>query len=187
MRSFGVKYDQEHFNRLESVYVKKIEQMYLAAQREAVRIAQSLGESYDPNTAFEFSKYPQTKARVDKLFKGVETNMFTTINRATKAEWLAAAEKNDELVKRILKSTSFKREQVEHLFNRNLESLAAFQRRKEGGLKLSDRVWKYTNQFKGEIEMGLDVGLSDGRSAAAMSRDLRQYLQNPDMLFVSVS
>jgi len=190
MRSLGVKYDQEHFNRLESVYVKKVEQMYLAAQREAVRIAASLGQSYDPTSAFEFSKYPQTKARVDKLFKSVETNLFTTINRATKKEWLAAAEKNDELVRRVVKGTAGSQLSgesqewlIRRLSNRNLESLAAFQRRKEGGLKLSDRVWKYTNQFKGEIEMGLDVGLSDGRSAAAMSRDLRQYLQNPDMLY----
>ncbi len=33
--------------------------------------------------------------------------------------------------------------------------------------------------------MGLDVGLRNGLSAAAMTRDLRQYLQHPDREFDS--
>ena len=37
--------------------------------------------------------------------------------------------------------------------------------------------------FRNDIEMGLDVGLRNGLSADEMSRDLRQYLQHPDMLF----
>jgi hypothetical protein len=183
MKAFEIKYDQDHYRRLEEVYVRKIEQLYLGATREAVKIAESLGTSYNLDSVFEFDKYPQTKARVDRLFKSVENNILMTVNKATEKEWYAAAEKNDALVNRILKSTSFKKEQLEHLYNRNLQSLAAFQRRKEGGLNLSQRVWKYSNQLKGEIELGLDVGLSEGKSAAAMSRDLRQYLLNPDMLF----
>ena len=31
--------------------------------------------------------------------------------------------------------------------------------------------------------MGLDLGIRSGKSAAAMTRDLRQYLQHPDKLF----
>ena len=51
------------------------------------------------------------------------------------------------------------------------------------GLNLSDRVWQYTDQFKDEIEMALDLGIKEGKSAVAMSMDVRQYLQNPNMLF----
>lgn len=43
--------------------------------------------------------------------------------------------------------------------------------------------WKYTGQFRDEIELGLDVGIRQGRSADEMSRDLRGYLQQPDKLF----
>lgn len=184
MRSFGLKYDQEHYNRLESVYVKKIEQLYLSAIRESIIIAQSLGFLYDKNKPFSFSDYPQIKYRVDKLFDSLNLSLTRTLYENTENEWFASVEKNDDLVNRVLKSTQFKREQVEHLYNRNIESLAAFQNRKiDGKFTLSDKVWKYTNQFKGEIEMGLDVGLSDGRSAAELSRDLRQYLKQPDKLF----
>lgn len=183
MAAFEVKYDQEHFKRLEQIYVRKIEQLYLSANREAISIAKSLGVSYNPDKPFAFEDYPQTKGRVDKLFQSFEKRMVNTVNRATKEEWLASVEKNDELVNRIIKNSKLKREELQHLYNRNLQSLAAFQKRKVLGMNLSDRVWKYSNQYKGQIEMGLDVGLSDGRSAAAISRDLREYLQNPDKLF----
>ena len=62
-------------------------------------------------------------------------------------------------------------------------SLKAFLARKTQGLGLSDRVWRYTEAFKNEIELGLDLGIRSGKSAAAMTRDLRQYLQHPDKLF----
>ena len=48
---------------------------------------------------------------------------------------------------------------------------------------MSENVWKYATQFKDEIEMGLDVGIRDGLDAASMARQLKQYLQFPDMLF----
>lgn len=31
--------------------------------------------------------------------------------------------------------------------------------------------------------MGLDLGIRSGKSAATMTRDLRQYLRHPDKLF----
>ena len=44
-------------------------------------------------------------------------------------------------------------------------------------------MWKYTEQFKEEIELGLDVGIRNGLSADDMSQELRQYLEYPDKLF----
>ena len=50
-------------------------------------------------------------------------------------------------------------------------------------MRLSDRVWRLTNQFKGELEMALELGLGDGKSAADLSRDVRSYLNEPHKLF----
>ncbi len=50
-------------------------------------------------------------------------------------------------------------------------------------MNLSDRVWKLTDQFKSEMELALELGLGDGKSAAALSRDVRQYLNEPHRLF----
>ncbi len=40
-----------------------------------------------------------------------------------------------------------------------------------------------TNQYKKEIELGLDLGIGDGKSGAALARELEQYLREPDRLF----
>ncbi|MBD5068240.1 MAG: hypothetical protein HDT51_02695 [Alistipes sp.] len=65
----------------------------------------------------------------------------------------------------------------------NLEALAAFQNRKIYGHTLSDRVWDYTKQFEEQVELSLSVGISEGRSAAQISRDVRHHLKEPDKLF----
>ena len=65
----------------------------------------------------------------------------------------------------------------------NENAREAFLKRKTGGLNLSDRVWRYSQEFKTEIEMGIDLGIRDGKSAQQMARDLKQYLQHPDKLF----
>ena len=73
--------------------------------------------------------------------------------------------------------------QYRRYFSTNDEAREAFIQRKTNGLNLSDRVWNYTNQFKEEIELGLDVSLRNGVSAEEMTKELRQYLKFPDKLF----
>ena len=51
------------------------------------------------------------------------------------------------------------------------------------GQTLSNRVWRLTDTLKEQIELTLDLGFREGRSAAAISKDLRMYLQEPDRLY----
>lgn len=69
------------------------------------------------------------------------------------------------------------------MMDKRLDALAAFQKRKVAGMTLSQRVFKYTEQFREQIEHALDVGLGEGRSAQQLSRDVRQNLQEPNLLF----
>lgn len=65
----------------------------------------------------------------------------------------------------------------------NLNALAAFQQRKIEGMNLSTRVWNLREQLRQELELALDLGLAEGKSATRLSRDVRRYLNNPDKLF----
>lgn len=65
----------------------------------------------------------------------------------------------------------------------NLGALEAFQRRTTYGHNLSERVWSIAKQFERHIELSLSIGISEGRSAADISRDVRVYLNEPDKLF----
>lgn len=59
--------------------------------------------------------------------------------------------------------------------------------KRDNGLNLSDRVWNYTQQTKSEFEVAvsqvLENGIGKGISAESLGRQVRQYLNNPDMMY----
>lgn len=177
------KYDVQHDRNL-SKYLKELDEIYTAACREAASIGLMAGE-LKPGTAFAFKDFPITHERLEKFLQKFNGRMETAIVNAVKSEWTLANNKNNELARRIFGDNVGKltEEQYYRYFSNNHKALEAFLQRKEAGLNLSDRVWKYTNQFKEEIEMGLDFGIRFGRSADELSRDLRKYLKEPQKLF----
>ncbi|MEI6752367.1 MAG: hypothetical protein WCK78_04295 [Paludibacter sp.] len=176
------KLDQEaaHFNRIDA-YAQKIEQLYLSAVQEAASISSSV--KLPDGKMFTFDGFPNAKSKVDKLISSLTQQMSYYINEATGKEWYEASANKKKLIEQFAATTELTKSQLESYNSRNLEALKAFQNRKTNGLGLSDRVWNYTNQFKGELEMGLDIGIGEGKSAAELSRDLRSYLNDPDKLF----
>lgn len=69
------------------------------------------------------------------------------------------------------------------LLSRNMEALIEMQNRMDNGMNLSSRVWHITDQTKTQLEFYLKSGLSVGRSAAGISQDIRNILEEPDRLF----
>lgn len=173
-------YQYEHLLRANQ-YSGRLTRIYDSYVEELTKLVAGL--KIDPNKPFSFSDYPQTKERLNKTLSKIADEVKIYIDLATREEWEESNLKNDELVDYLFAKTGISREQIEQFYNRNLEALEAFQSRKEGGLGLSDRVWKITEQYKGEVELGIDVALGEGRSAAQLSRDVRQYLKDPDNLF----
>jgi len=173
------KIDQEnaHFNRVEA-YAKRVERLYLLVIDEAAR----LNWKFDQSKPFSFDSTPTTKAQAEKLISTLNSGISNTISEASKQEWNTAKALKDEVAKKYLKGQFADADKLLRS-TRNAEALLAFQQRKTNGLNLSDRVWKYSNQFKGELEMALDIGIGEGRSAVELSRDIRSYLNDPEKLF----
>lgn len=172
--------ERAHFLRIER-YTRLVDEIYREAIKELTQLAKTA--KFDPNKPFTFSRYPQTHTAAKRIFAEVASSVTATILRGEREEWLQAVANNDKLVEQIFSSSRVGRKFLERLQDRNLEALKSFQSRKTQGMGLSDRVWRQTDQFRQEMELGIDVGLGDGRSASALSRDLRSYLQNPDKLF----
>ena len=177
------KYDLQHKRNL-SKYEEQIDALYKEAIREAVAISGTVGQ-IKPDTPFSFEDYPITRKRIESLMSGLKLSMEAVVLNGITAEWTLANNKNSELANRVFGKNVGKltEEQYRRYYSTNDAARQAFQQRKVGGLNLSDRVWRYTEQFKEEIEMGLDIGIRSGRSADEMSRDLRQYLRQPEKLF----
>lgn len=177
------KHDRQHLRNL-STYQLRIDRIYQDIIREAARLGASVGE-IKPDTAFSFDDYPTIRKRVEKLMSGLKSRLTVSIVNGIDAEWTLANNKNSELARRVFgdKADKLTEAQQRRYFSTNDSARQAFQQRKVNGLNLSERVWRYADQFKNEIEMGLDLGIRSGLSADEMSRDLRQYLRRPDMLF----
>lgn len=176
-------WDKQHTRNI-SRYVQQVNTLYQSLTQEAATIGTSISH-FNPNRPFSFSDYPQTKKHLDSLIIKLKEKTQTIIINGVESEWTLSNNKNNELSRRVFGSHIGKLSQAQYrkYFTSNDMARKAFLARKIVGLNLSDRVWKYTNQFKKEIEIALDIGIRDGLPANELARDLRQYLQYPDKLF----
>ena len=177
------KHDSQHW-RNQAAYERQVDAIYKAAVKEAAALGVSI-KDFDPDKLFSFSDYPTTRKKIEKLLSDLQSGITAVIVNGIRSEWTLANNKNDELARQVFGDNVGKltKEQERRYFSTNGAARDAFIKRKADGLGLSDRVWKYTEQFKEEIELGLDLGIRSGRSADELSRDLRSYLQHPDKLF----
>lgn len=176
-------FDAAHYARTER-YARQIDRLCDAAAKEYAELYAGMPLfAPDENKPFSFDDYPTTKAKAGRIAKGLAAKLEATITSGSKAEWLAATYKNDAFLGSILRTAKLTKEELSQYEDRNLEALKTFQQRKIDGLNLSQRVWKYTGDLRDAMELGIDVALGEGKSAQQLSRDLRQYLREPDKLF----
>ena len=173
-------FDAAHY-KTTAAYTRAVNALFDKATSDIAEVAHK--ENYNPDKPFDFDDYPKAKAQLQKVVKGLASQMQAVIETGSRRQWLFACRKNDEFIASIIDTTKLTKGRLQKMQDRNLDALQSFQARKVGGMSLADRVWKYTEQYKAQIELGLDVGLGEGRSAAQLSRDLRQNLQDPNRLF----
>lgn len=177
-------YDKTHLRNMAAIGTR-IDRIFKKATEEAAKIGVSIKAALPDDRIFSFADFPETKKQIERLLTALQQSMETTIVNGVRSAWTLSNNKNNALVSRILgdRVGDLSKEQYRRYFSTNGDALDAFLQRKEQGLNLSDRVWRYTTEFKREIELGLDLGIRTGESAAEMTRSLRQYLQHPDKLF----
>lgn len=176
-RQYDLAHLQAQYDR-----AKAIEAKYNEVIAEAQRIAESTGFN-DAEKEFRFEDYPSAQKRMDDLMSDMSDYLTTTIEEGDKDEWQRSTMKNDAMVDYITANTTLSAPQLSAWKQSNLMALAAFQQRKIEGMNLSKRVWNLTDQLRQELELALDLGLGEGKSAAALSRDVRRYLNEPNRLF----
>lgn len=182
------KYDKKHLSNL-SAYERQVDRLYQQVIAQAVTIGVSIPD-FKPDKLFSFNDYPAIRKRVEKLMSGLQSGLSAVILNGIKSEWELSNIKNDELVRDSIGKIWKGKRGAEHVvknskryFQHNEDARDAFVSRKVSGLNLSDRVWRYTDQFKAEIELGLDLGIRSGMSADDMTHELRDYLRHTDKLF----
>lgn len=175
-------YEQEHSRhlletqrRLERAYTDAIDRIYLYASNL------TLAEG----AVFSILDYPQLHAAMERELLALARTVEVTITNGIERSFEVSQRKLGATVNAAYYQNRSMPEVVSEIVNRPQgAAMEAFLNRKIKGLGLSDRVWRYANeQIKAEIEQNLFAGIAEGKSAAEMARDQKQYLRNNDALF----
>lgn len=177
------KANLEHKKRIEQ-YALLIQQVYDHVAKEAARHAVIAGASTE--TQFSFDDYPLTKEAIKKLQTQLMGEVSAIIMRGTSSEWKEANLVQDLVAKKVLTAftgTNRHGDEYSRYFETNPDALKAFQERKDGGMNLSTRVWRLTEDYKQELEDAITAAIAPGTSAASLAAKVKQYLKYPDKRF----
>lgn len=121
---------------------------------------------------------------VDRELLNLEAMLKANISAFQVDAWNRSNAKNDDFIRKYIEGMSINTVTKEGMFAHNLTALEALQKNVDAnGLKLSDRVWKITQQTKSQLEFYLDSGVAAGRNANGISSDIRQILDKPNKRF----
>lgn len=173
------QFDKEHLKRL------------LAQEHEIAALFYDLIRAIAPDLAnFKnagkkniWARNSQLEKRINKELDKFSKALQKTTENYTFQAWEQSNLKNDHLVNDFIKGISLSSAVKEKLFTPNLEAYNAFKEMSSHGLKLSERVWNITTETKTQLEIYLESGIAEGRSAAKISQDVRHLLKDPDKRF----
>jgi hypothetical protein len=175
-------YDDIHDANLDK-YAKQLRKHYLETIKAMSNIATGL--NLNANNEFYFRNNPEVSQEVNKLLKQLNSKVYGTTVEGINSEWDLAVEKNNELAQYVYGKTleDLPTQYRDKYFSNNAKARQNFVQRKIKGLKLSDRVWGNTKQFKTQLELALEAGIGKGKSAAAIATDITKDLNEPGKLF----
>lgn len=171
------------FSRTE-YYADNVRRLYATATDELLKLS-AMKASNGVSAVFSFSDSKRLSEQANAILRALYSGVYNEIKGGVIAEWENANKSCDALITSIFGKKVKENDHYARYFARNKESVDAFFKRKSeyGGLNLPQRVWKYVGDFKTEMEMALSVAMGEGKSAATISREVRKYLQRPDMMF----
>lgn len=129
--------------------------------------------------------YPALQRRIDAAIKRLKPQISTLLINSIKESWNTSNEKNG-LFLDVRTGKKLPPNTRRIFYDANLPALQTFIQRKEKGMNLSQRVWNLVDPFKFELEAGMMLGISEGKTAAAMATEMKKYLNEPDKLFRKV-
>lgn len=164
-------------------YAQRVKGLYDIAVGKLTALAAQI--PYDPDHEFSFSDNPRIADETTRIIRELYSQVYHQIKSGVEAEWELANLSCDALITSIFGTKIKETNLGAQWFARNQKAMDAFFARKsaDGGLNLSQKVWKYTGDLRTELENAISVSMGEGVSAATMSRRVRQYLREPDKLF----
>ena len=164
-------------------YAEKVRMLFAQTVNEILALNKTMPK-LDDGVMFSFDGESMKKQKeVEALLRRLHSAVTMAIREGVSLEWAEANAEADKLVKSVFGQAVLDSPEFTAWTQRNTAARDAFLARSEKGLNLSDRVWKSVRQLRDELEVAVTVSMGEGKSASAMSREVRQYLNDPDLMF----
>lgn len=177
------KQQKEQLNNLFAVYNKRLGRLY----SDYVKKLTSLGYGEDmleDDALFNFDNFPQLKARLNDIFNDYYQNSLLCYKSGI-TDGVALAYNHDEMV---IGGYSVLTDKAIRVARDTAAATFILNRLKtKNGLNLAQTVWNYCQQTKSEFEMAMSNTIADGikkgSSAEEIGKNIRKYLNDPDMMY----
>lgn len=164
-------------------YAERVRTLFAATVNEILALNKTMPE-LEEGEMFSFDAVSLKKQKeVERLLRQLHSVATMAIQSGIKLEWAQANAECDKLVQSCFGKKALETPEFTAWTQRNEAAMSAFIARSEKGLNLSQRVWKSCRQLRDEMEVAITVAVGDGTSAASMSRSVRKYLNDPDLMF----
>ena len=177
------KQKKEQLNQLFAAYNRRLGMLYSGYVKKLLALGYS-EDVLESDTLFNFDNFPVLKARLNEIFNDYfQNSMLCYKSGITSGVSLAYSHDNDALGQFSVLTDKA----LETARKTAVTTFIANRLNAKNGLNLAQSVWNYCQHTKAEFEMAMSNviadGLEKGTSAEEVGRRIRQYLNNPDMMY----
>lgn len=177
------KQKKEQLNQLFAAYNRRLGMLYSGYVKKLLALGYS-EDVLESDALFNFDNIPVLKARLNEIFNDYfQNSMLCYKSGITSGVSLAYSHDNDALGQFSVLTDKA----LETARKTAAATFIANRLNAKNGLNLAQSVWNYCQQTKAEFEMAMSNviadGLGKGTSAEEVGRRIRQYLNNPDMMY----
>lgn len=174
---------KEDLNKLFAEYNRRLGILYSGYVKKLLALGYS-EDVLENDALFNFDNFPVLKARLNEIFNDYfQNSMLCYKSGITSGVSLAYSHDNDALGQFSVLTDKA----LETARKTAAATFIANRLNAKNGLNLAQSVWNYCQQTKSEFEMAMSNviadGLEKGTSAEEVGRRIRQYLNNPDMMY----
>lgn len=175
--------DSKRVERTEN-YADEVQRQFSSTVNKLLKLFKSCPE-LEQGQMFSWDAMPKKiRQQAEELLKELNADVQLAIKKDIEVEWNKAAEVTEKIIKAsTTKETATNLLAMSAIAEQNAKAMNQFIKRSDSGMNLSDRVWKACQQLRDEMEVAITVGIGEGESAASMSRRVRKYLNDPDLMF----
>lgn len=177
------KQKKEQLNQLFTAYNRRLGMLYSGYVKKLLALGYS-EDVFESDALFNFDNFPVLKARLNEIFNDYfQNSMLCYKSGMASGVSLAYSHDNDALGQFSVLTDKA----LETARKTAAATFIANRLNAKNGLNLAQSVWNYCQQTKAEFEMAMSNviadGLEKGTSAEEVGRRIRQYLNNPDMMY----